>query len=159
MKIITFTKVRLPFGFLSNMSPHPIRHHDRVWRTAEALFQALRFNDVESKNIIWNEASPMTAKFKAKARKALMAIQPGSVEDLNNMKTVLRLKIAQHPDIKKELLATKDATIIEDCTQRRESIWGAQYINGNWRGQNLLGLLWMKLRDELNEHNSENDIK
>jgi predicted NAD-dependent protein-ADP-ribosyltransferase YbiA (DUF1768 family) len=46
-KIITFTKVNLPFGWMGNMSPYPINYMDKTWRTTEALFQALRFNEEE----------------------------------------------------------------------------------------------------------------
>lgn len=45
MNVIAFTKVSLPFGWMSNMSPHPIVHHSCEWPTAEHLFQALRFRD------------------------------------------------------------------------------------------------------------------
>ena len=149
-RVIAFTKVALPFGWLGNMSPHPVRYMDKTWRTTEALFQALRFNDVEAQEAIRGEASPMTAKFAAKARKALMVIEPGSPADLDNMRLVLRLKVEQHPAVKRDLLATGDAVIIEDCTRRRPSIWGAQQDkDGNWIGENWLGVLWMELREEL----------
>lgn len=43
MNVITFTKVALPYGWLGNMSPHPIVVAGKTWKTAESLFQALRF--------------------------------------------------------------------------------------------------------------------
>jgi len=52
---IAFKKVREAYGWMSNMSPHPIQ----TWRTAEALFQALRFDDITVKLAIHNEKSPM----------------------------------------------------------------------------------------------------
>ena len=42
---ISFTKVSLPFGWLGNMSPFPILYEGKEWKTTEALFQALRFDD------------------------------------------------------------------------------------------------------------------
>jgi ribA/ribD-fused uncharacterized protein len=148
--IITFTKVSAPYGWLGNMSPHKIEHLGRTWRTAEALFQALRFSDVDIQEAIRAERSPMAAKFVAKARKGQMVIEPGCPQDLDNMRLVLRLKIAQHQDLGANLLATGTATIIEDCTKRKASIWGAKLVDGTWQGESILGKLWMELRDELN---------
>ena len=149
MKTITFTKVGLPFGWLSNMSAHPVKYGGKEWKTTEALFQALRFDDDAIREEIRAQASPMTAKMKTKAKKSKMAIVPGSPEDIANMKTVLHLKIETYPELRKAIIDTEDALIIEDCTKRKASIWGAQLIDDEWKGENLLGKLWMELRDKM----------
>ncbi len=147
--MITFTKVSLPYGWLGNMSPHAVTHNGVIWRTTEALFQALRFIDDNIKETIRLEKSPMAAKFIAKRHKNQMVVIPASDEDVANMCLVLTLKLDQHPNLKKELLETGNQMIIEDCTKRRPSIWGAQRIGDKWEGENLLGKIWMELRDEL----------
>ncbi len=144
---IAFTKVKLEWGFLSNMSPHPVRHEGRLWATTEALFQALRFRNAAVRDLIWEQKSPMTAKMMAKKHKAEMMVAPGGDEDLANMRMVLRLKIEQHPSLRKALMETGEAVIIEDCTSRRASIWGARRVGDKWEGDNLLGKLWVELRD------------
>lgn len=149
METITFTKVKLQWGFLSNMSPHPVTHDGQVWRTTEALFQALRFENPTIQEAIRREKSPMAAKMVAKRNKGDMGFEPGSPKDLANMRLVLRLKVDQHPSLRKALLETGDAVIVEDCTSRRASIWGARRVGDRWEGDNLLGKLWMELRDEL----------
>ena len=53
----------------------------------------------------------------------------------------LRLKLTYHPNLKRELLETGDAEIIEDCSNRDASVWGAQKVDGQWVGENLLGKL------------------
>lgn len=147
---ISFTKVALPYGWLGNMSPHPICYDGVRWRTAEALFQALRFNDPDVRQSIREQKSPMAAKMVAKLNKEKMVIKPTSNQDLDNMMLVLRLKTQQHPHLKKALLDTADEELIEDCGKRRASPWGCQKdINGAWVGENLLGKQWMKLREEL----------
>lgn len=148
---ITFTKVDLPYGWLGNMSPHPVKYDDKWWKTTEALFQALRFEDQGIREAIRVAQSPMTAKMISKARKNrhLRLIEPESPADLDNMRLVLRLKLQFHPKLKAELLATGDAVIIEDCSARAPSGWGCQRIGGEWVGKNLLGKLWMELRGEL----------
>lgn len=146
---IAFTKVALPYGWLGNMSPHPINYEGKTWRTAEALFQALRFDNEQDREAIRSQTSPMAAKLVAKRRKLNMVVIPGSDQDVDNMRLVLRLKVEQHPSLRRQLVDTGDAEIIEDCTNRRASIWGAQYGQGRWNGRNLLGSLWMELRNGL----------
>jgi predicted NAD-dependent protein-ADP-ribosyltransferase YbiA (DUF1768 family) len=131
------------------MSAHPLRWEGRVWRTAEALFQALRFADEEVREAIRAKASPMAAKFVAKAHKEQMVVEPCSPQDVENMRLVLRLKLAQHPELRRRLSASGNAVIVEDCSRRRASPWGARLVDGRWEGQNLLGLLWAELREEL----------
>jgi ribA/ribD-fused uncharacterized protein len=149
MKTIAFTKVAAPYGWLGNMSPHPIRwSQGKDWRTAEALFQALRFGDEAIMEKIRAQKSPMTAKMVAKKHRTKMVVQPGSSQDIANMKLILRLKIQQHPSLREALLATGDTVIIEDCTKRRASVWGARLVGDSWEGDNLLGKLWMELRHD-----------
>jgi len=49
---------------------------------------------------------------------------------------------------------TTDAEIIEDCTRRDRGsgrYWGAVLVDGKWQGKNVLGKLWMQLRESLRE--------
>lgn len=149
MSVIAFTKVDAPYGWLGNMSPHQIKYNNKLWRTAEALFQSLRFDDPQIIDMLWQQSSPMAVKMKTKPLTHKMLFERGSPKDLENMKMVLRLKIAQHPQLAARLLNTGSATIIEDVSKRRDSIWGAKFINGEWIGDNLLGKAWMEIRNEL----------
>ena len=158
MAVISFTKVNLKNGWMGNMAAYPIKFNNEVWLTTEALFQALRFNDLEIRNLIKAEKSPMGAKMKAKSFKNNYSIQPCSDEDIENMRLCLRLKFSQHAELKKKLLLTGSHTIIEDVSSRkggRHEFWGARKLeSGEWRGENKMGKLLMELRDELRE--SEN---
>ena len=149
---ISFTKTRLPFGWLGNMAAFPIQYEGKEWRTTEALFQALRFNDPTIREEIRRERSPMGAKIVAKKYPDKMMVAPVSEQDFKNMEIVLRLKLEQHPNLKEELLKTGNEDIIEDVTQRlggRNLIWGMSSHTGEWIGKNVLGNIWMKLRKEL----------
>lgn len=155
--VISFTKVSLPYGWLGNMSPHPVEFAGKQWKTTEALFQALRFNDEDIKEMIRGEKSPMTAKAVARDNDDKMSVLRMSEKDLDNMLLCLRLKLKYHPHLEKELLNTGKSIIIEDVTSRVKKdnkndsnlFWGAAYIDGEWVGENNLGKLWMKLRDIL----------
>ena len=96
MAFISFTRVDLPYGWLGNMSPYPIMYDDKIWRTSEALFQALRFSDPVIQELIREQKSPMAAKMKAKGNKESYNITPMSDNDVENMKLCLDLKFNQH---------------------------------------------------------------
>lgn len=147
MDVIAFRKVKEPYGWLGNMSPHPVEH-GAAWRTTEALFQALRFANVAIQDEIRAQKSPMGAKMVAKKHADKMIVVPRSEQDLANMRMVLRLKAEQHPQLLNELMATGDADLIEDTTKRNDTFWGAQLVAGEWKGKNMLGQLWMELRAE-----------
>jgi ribA/ribD-fused uncharacterized protein len=150
MADISFTKVALPYGWLGNMAPYPIIYEGKEWRTVEALFQALRFEDPEIIEAIRNEKSPMGAKMKAKSFKSSYSISPLSQQDIENMKLCLQLKFSQHSDLRNKLLKTGEHTIIEDIGSRRgarHEFWGAYKNEKNeWVGNNLMGKLLMELR-------------
>lgn len=135
------------------MSPHPIEIGDHYFLTSEAFFQFLRFDDPEIIEEICSQTSPMAAKMKAKKHKAEMVVVPMSVEDVDNMRLCLRLKLKQNPELRDQLLETGDEPIIEDCTKRPNGsgmFWGMTFKDGEWVGENVLGQLWMELRIQLN---------
>jgi len=153
--------VKEDYGWLGNMSPHPVNHDGIWWLTAEALFQALRFpmsavND-EGENIrelIRAQKSPMTAKMMAKRYKDKRNITPMGDQDLDNMRMVLRLKYKCNCNpLERDLLATGDRLIVEDCSKRPRGsglFWGAKRLaDGTWEGTNMLGQLLMELRTEI----------
>ncbi len=152
--MISFTKVRLAFGWLGNMSPHPVTYRGKVFRTTEHLFQVLRFAwDDPIVEMIIAQSSPMSAKMAAKGSVQKMIVVPQSEQDLDNMRLCLRLKVEAHPNLRDQLLATGDEEIVEDCSNRQRGsglFWGMGLQgDGTWKGENILGKLWMELRTEL----------
>ena len=59
------------------------------------------------------------------------------------MEKILRCKIEQNPYVLKKLLETKDYVIVEDSP--KDNCWGWGINRG---GENQLGKIWMKLREE-----------
>ncbi len=152
---VVIQRVRDPFGYLGNMSPHPVSYHGAggEFLTAEALFQALRFpRDAQIREEIRMARSPMAAKMHAKKNVAGMHVVPRSAQDLENMRFVLALKVARHAEVKSGLLLTGDRHIVEDCTARQTAsglYWGAALRDRGWFGLNMLGVLWMEIRSRL----------
>jgi ribA/ribD-fused uncharacterized protein len=166
MRIIAFTKVNLPYGWLGNMSPYPVEYKSKKYRTTEALFQCMHFeNYPQVQEEIMAQTSPMAAKKVSKNYRHLLAIDDNNMREMEKrigiriewMRLCLTLKLDQHTELKEALLLTEDAIIIEDSSNRpNESglLWGAAFKNGEWIGQNMLGRLWMEQRDKLKKENS-----
>ena len=114
---------------MGNMAPYPIKYDGKVWLTSEALFQGMRYDDEDIKEIIRKEKSPMGAKMKAKKYSDQMVVVPMSDLDVEQMKKCVRMKFDQHPKLKKELMKTKGVFIYEDIGNRngeRHKFWGAK---------------------------------
>ena len=161
--VIAFTKVSLPYGWLGNMAPFPIEHDGKKYLTSEALFQCLRFEgfpDVQEK--IRGCPSPMGAKMQAKKYKYLIAfiVELMDQEDVDRMLLCLRLKLAAYPGLQSALVATGERVLIEDVGRRTSKsgmFWGARWDDSlcHWVGQNVLGSLWMQIREEVRRQNQE----
>lgn len=146
-------RVREPYGVLQNMSPHPVAVGGLRFRTSEAAFQAMRF-PAASPTIakIRTAKSPMQAKFAAKGDAAGMVVEQLSARDVANMALCLKAKYMAHMVVRDTLMATVGRYIVEDCTSRQRGsglFWGAARVGERWRGHNVLGRLWMALREEM----------
>jgi predicted NAD-dependent protein-ADP-ribosyltransferase YbiA (DUF1768 family) len=73
--MILIPKVADPNGCWGNMAAYPVVYQGKEYRTTEALFQSLRFDDQEVVEGIRAEKSPMGAKFVAKKHKATMVVE------------------------------------------------------------------------------------
>lgn len=152
MEPILIRRNKDPYGWMGNMSPYPVTHQGIEYRTTEAMFQALRFNDEEVIELIRLEKSPMAAKMVAKKHKHLRVIVPCSNIDVECMRLCLWSKINDHRELMKALYETENREIIEDCTKRQGGsglFWGAALVDGKWVGENQLGKLWMEIRFEI----------
>ena len=97
---VVIQRVSGPYGWLGNMSPHPVYYKGLTYRTVEALFQCLRWNPKSlAHSTIRMEMSPMGAKMKAKYflnnHPEWLEVEPRSTEDVINMEKCVRIKIRQ----------------------------------------------------------------
>jgi N-glycosidase YbiA len=151
-------RVKDTHGWYGNMAPYPVTYQNLDYRTTEALFQCLRVpGDEEVRELIRAEKGPMQAKLAAQKYADRRTVVPLSEDDLDNMRVCLRLKVAQHYLLREWLLQTGERFIVEDCTRRQRGtglFWGSALIEGEWRGMNWLGVLWMEYRKELQAQES-----
>jgi ribA/ribD-fused uncharacterized protein len=128
------------YDFLSNFHPSTIKYDGRVYRTVEHAYQAAKTNEPIDKKRIGNASTPGEAKRHGKRctlRKDWEAIKNNVMLDL------LRVKFSHEP-YRSQLLATGNSKLIEGNT------WGDQYWGVcRGKGKNMLGVLLMKVRDEV----------
>ena len=145
---VIFRKTNEEFGGLSNMAAgYPIEIHGELWRTSEALYQALRFpGHPEVQQEIRNEKSPMAAKMKSKPHRASKSRQDWELVRVDLMYWCLEVKLYQnHSKFCDLLRSTGTQDIVESSS--KDNFWGAiDQTSGSLYGQNVLGRLLMRLR-------------
>jgi N-glycosidase YbiA len=143
MKRILFYSVREPYGEFSNFSPHPIKVNGQRWPTSEHFFQAQKFAGTKHEEEIRRAKAPMIAARLGRNRKwPLRRDWEGVKEEV--MRKALHAKFTQHEELKKLLLNTADAVLVEHTAN--DSYWAD---NGDGTGKNRLGALLMELREQL----------
>lgn len=145
-------RVRDDWGFLSNMSAHPVTFKGIKFHTTEHLFQSLRFFDKpEIVATINKDRNPMTSKLKAREIIKETGYVVNQDDDITFMKICLNIKCKQYPEILKKVLDTGLCLIVEDVSSRwqkpRAMFWGMRRVDGMWEGENKLGALWMEIRE------------
>jgi len=135
------------FDFLSNFYPHDIVIDSVSYPTVEHAFQALKTDDEGERNRVRESKSPYLAK---RAGRQVTMRDCWNEERFDVMTRVLRVKFAD-PDLAAKLLATGDRPLIEGNTWR-DTTWGCvKGKEGDWRGQNRLGIALMLVRMELRD--------
>lgn len=128
--------------FLSNFSSFMVRWRGVDWMTSEHAYQAAAFDDSDIIEAIRNARSSHDAKKIARANVSKKVSNWHQI-NLVVMEEIVRAKLEQHPYIQKKLLETENMEIVEDSP--KDSFWGR---GPDRRGENNLGKIWMKLREE-----------
>lgn len=147
------------YRFLSNFWPCKIRWMGMTFPNTESAYQATKVDPElpqEEYDTLVNQirmaSTPAIAKRlgeevkdKGKQRKDWHDISLQAMYELN------KLKFTQDATLKKKLLDTGDS-YIEETNNWGDVVYGV--CNG--RGQNLLGKILMRIRDELKQEKTEN---
>ena len=136
----------------------------KKWKTSEHIFQSLKFDDEEYREVIRNTSTP--GKAFILARQKIVSgykwrtdlnhiiskyLDKGGVirSDWHRIKVdimldIIRVKFTQDEHCKNVLLSTGNRQLIEHT--HRDRFWGD---GGDGSGKNMLGKCLMKIRDEL----------
>lgn len=132
------------FYVLSNFSAFKVWWGTRLHDTAEQAYHWAKFPDAPGIRQYIVDARSAHEAFKiAQAYKASQRPDWERVR-VHVMRDILMSKAKDHEYVRRKLLETGDRELIEDSW--RDDFWG---WGPNRDGKNMLGKLWMEVRDEL----------
>ena len=140
---IKFYKTKDPYGFMGNFFKARFFVYGRWWSFVEAPYQAQKTFVQEEQDAIWAVVKANDSRLLG--QKVTMRPDWDQVKR-QVMKECVLAKFLQHPDLRKQLMATGDEELIEDTTTTNDTYWGCG-TNGD--GQNNLGKILMEIRDLL----------
>ncbi|KAJ7691585.1 hypothetical protein B0H17DRAFT_1331053 [Mycena rosella] len=133
---VFYEKNKLYYGF-TNFSAHPV--NGKEYPTSEHLFQTFKF--MYSRPAIAEEIRTISEFSRDVFRQAgvyKVKQHPNWLKmNIEKMDIVIWHKIGEHEDLKKELLGTGDAELVEDSAE--DTFWG---IGKNQQGRNELERRW-----------------
>ena len=151
-QVCGFRYSRAEWGAFSNFQPLavPIAAGPWTFRFSESLYQAAKFAARPDVQRHIAEA-PTAREAAAIGRTPGLGIDPDwNAQRVDVMRWVLRLKReANAAEIDAVLAATGDRPIVE--VSSRDPWWGARPVAGRYEGRNVLGRLWMELRQQLRD--------
>eukprot|EP00051_Salpingoeca_urceolata_P011749 m.145969 g.145969 ORF g.145969 m.145969 type:complete len:425 (+) comp17236_c0_seq2:3756-5030(+) len=142
-KIINFYRERDPYGEFSNFYKRPVLLDGKEWPTTEHYFQALKFAGTPYEEELRLISGCTAVKKRGGSRSLPLRTDWEEVKDGIMFDCVLA-KFQQHADLRKVLLSTGDAILVEHT--KNDRYWGD---GGDGSGKNMLGITLMKVREEL----------
>lgn len=169
IKRIQFLKIKDYFGFCSNFAKYKVEYNGKTYFHSEGAYQAQKFPDNPE---IQEEICLMESPFKAAKMgrdKSLPIRKDWDKDDLfpeppailkvkdRIMYEIVLAKFQQHPDIAAQLIDSGDAYIVEDTSHAEppDNYWGE---TSPGVGQNRLGHILMRVREELRIQNYAKNI-
>ena len=151
-QVISFFKGK--YGFLSNFYPSEILYEGILYHSSEAAYQAAKTDDPNEKIKF---TSYSASKSKEEGKPLVKDKKLWYPKSLKIMEDILRIKFS-HKSFKQYLLDTRDSILIEGNTWH-DNFFGSCICDkcGNV-GENHLGKLLMKIRDELRRDESGKNI-
>ena len=133
------------YAWLSNFSPHGFELDGRYWPTVEHYLLAAKFvgTDDAWAEMIRQAATPSAAKTMGRSKQHPLRPDWEAAKD-DVMRTPVRAKFETHPDLRVQLLGTRDEELVENAP--RDYYWGC---GRDGSGKNMLGRILMEVREAL----------
>lgn len=141
------TDFRGEHDFLSNFYPSPVEMDGAEYSTVEHAFQAAKTHDFARRQAIGEAETPAKAK---RMGRRLKRREDWFDVSLDIMEALVRQKFTRYPELGQKLLNTGTVRLIEGNNWGDKfygCVWDSQ--KGDWVGENHLGRILMKVRDEL----------
>ena len=144
---VTIHKLTDEWGVFSNFAHTPLLVRGVRFKTAEQLFQFLKFKDKEAADAVYKSAKP---KMTARHWEPICRREDWGQIIVDVMKFCLQTKYEQSEEFRNALSLTQGKYIVENQTtfkKKYADTWGVKLKGENFEGPNLLGRLLMELRD------------
>jgi len=138
-EVMTF---RGKYAFLSNMHSVDFEWDGRIYHSSEAAFQSAKSRDPE----VRDSFSGMTGVVAKREGKKVNLRGDWESVKVDIMEDIVRAKFSQNPDLAKKLIETGDMELVEG-NRWHDTFWGVDAVTG--KGENNLGIILMKIREEL----------
>ena len=142
-------RFRGKYSFLSNFYPCEVEYEGLVYPSVENAYQASKTAPHRRRKFLG--ISPMEAK---RLGRKVPLLQGWESRKVDVMRELVWKKFSQNEELKKKLLETGDAILIEGTTWGDE-FWGVNLWkkdeNSPWgyKGKNVLGQILMEVREKL----------
>lgn len=140
---LKFYSRKNPYGEFSNFSLAPIIVDNKLWGTSEHYYQAHKYDILEHQEYVRSAKSPEEAAKRGRQKDLPKRKNWKQVKD-QIMYKALVAKYTQHKSLKRLLLSTGSAPIIEHTA--RDKYWGDA---GDGSGLNKLGKMLVDIREKI----------
>lgn len=151
MSTIFFNSKSRKWAFLSNFYPAPFELDGKTYPTVEHYYQSQKTFNLVCQEMIRKAPSPANAR--RLGRKCPLRPDWEKIK-VEVMEKAVRAKFAQNPHLRRKLLATGNAELVE--LSPWDKFWGTDRY-GN--GLNKLGKILMKIREEFRKSEEKNAMK
>jgi ribA/ribD-fused uncharacterized protein len=136
------TEFQGPFRFLSNFWPCKVEYEGIIYPSIEHAYQAAKCDNPFDRQTVFHAKTPG----KAKRMGQLISLRPDWEDVKMGIMFELLHKKFQDLKLRKQLLDTGEAKL-EEGNRWGDEFWGVNLKTG--RGKNWLGVLLMRVRNEL----------
>jgi ribA/ribD-fused uncharacterized protein len=138
-----------PFGAFSNLFLRAVEFDGETYPTAEHAYQAGKAAKKAVKQWVLSAPNPALVAMAAHGLYSWDVVPNWATIKFDRMRRVLLAKYQQHEDLRRLLLSTGEARLVESAKTNNavNRLWGE--VNG--KGQNMLGKLLMEIRAELRQ--------
>ena len=143
--IIYFNSHYGSYGYLSNLAPYGIEIEGQDWRTVEHYFQAQKFAGTPYANFIQKLRKPQVVKRLGNEMDWPLRSDWDTIQE-DVMREAIGRKFASHANIRRQLLRTGNAILVESAPT--DYYWGS---GADGSGKNRLGRILMDVRAELQQ--------
>ncbi len=174
MKFITFFSKKAEYRSLSNFYECEVEIDGVKYPSGENAFQSQKFltaaatcDDPARAEILRAHAKKLTDAFNPKQMSKYVTLKESELEAWRSRSVAVQTAICEYKyktneTVARDLIASGDATLVHPGMRKKITAltcWEGRVVGDKVVGENLLGKIWMSIRDINNFKNSKNSTK